>query len=132
MKAREKPTPAEVGRQVARYHAARRALMREQARSKARLEPLETELSRCEAAVLAALAKHRLSAARGAGGGVTRVVTLVPSVEDWGKFIAYVVRERAVELLTRRVSSEAWRERVDAGRPVPGVKGYPKVTLRAT
>jgi hypothetical protein len=128
-----RPQPAAIGRAVTQYHAARRALQKAEAQAAARLEPFKKEFERREAEAMKALARHGLRAARGDGGvGVTLVTTLVPSVEDWEKFIAHVLKSKSVELLTRRVSTEAWRERLDAGQLVPGVKGFPRVTLRAT
>lgn len=52
---------------------------------------------------------------------VSIVRLTVPDVQDWDAVYAYIKRTGAFELLQRRIGVEAWRERNDAKRPVPGI-----------
>lgn len=44
-----------------------------------------------------------------------------PDIPDWDKVYAYVKKHNAFELLHRRISITAVKERINAGKPVPGV-----------
>lgn len=48
--------------------------------------------------------------------------SIVPGVTDWDKVYAFIKKTGAFELLHRRISTDAWRERQDAGKPVPGTE----------
>jgi hypothetical protein len=55
----------------------------------------------------------------GVAGRVARVqveAKAVPQVEDWDKFYAYVAKNKAFELLQRRLNEGAAKERLDAGQ----------------
>lgn len=52
----------------------------------------------------------------------TRSPTTVPGLVDWSAVHAYIKRTGAFELLQKRLSVTAWRERLDAGKPIPGVE----------
>lgn len=56
----------------------------------------------------------------------------VPTIADWDKFAAYVLRTKALELLQRRVGVEAVRERWAAKQTVPGVTAFTRVRLHLT
>lgn len=43
-----------------------------------------------------------------------------PSIEDWQAFYGYVAQTGHFELLHKRLSSTAFRERWDAGEAIPG------------
>lgn len=63
----------------------------------------------------------QLDGARGRVATASLSVVEQPKIEDWDKFIAYVFRTRSPELLQKRLSTTAVRERWDAKREVPGV-----------
>ena len=62
----------------------------------------------------------------------TRKVTNEPAVEDWDKVHGYVVEYDAWDLLQRRISPAAVKERWDAGEEVPGVGSFPVEKLSLT
>jgi hypothetical protein len=83
-----------------------------------RLEKLESQLREYFVETLPK------SQASGIAGKVARVqieTRPVPQVEDWDKFYAYVRKNNAFELLQRRLSEGAVKERLDEGKGVPGV-----------
>ncbi len=85
-----------------------------------------------EAHVLETFAKSELDGARGkrATAGVTQ--TTVGTVKDWDKLYKYVVKHKAFELLQKRLSSTAYRERLDAKEKVPGVEPFLTTKLSLT
>lgn len=48
----------------------------------------------------------------------------VPVVKDWDAVHAFIKRTGAFELMQRRIGVEAWRERNDAHKPVPGIEAF--------
>lgn len=122
---KEAAVPAAVGRAVTEYAAARRKL----ATAQARLKPLEDEAARRGEALMDLLDRHRLTSARVGSVGVSLGKPIVPTIEDWDRFVTFVVKTRGYDLLQRRVSAEAWRERLEAKVVVPGVKGFARRTL---
>jgi len=74
--------------------------------------------------------KQDLNGASGKLGSVSVTKTIVPDVEDWNKFFSYVHRNKAFDMLQRRVSVSAFRERLEAGKKVPGVVPFTKVDIR--
>lgn len=71
----------------------------------------------------------------GVAGKIARVQTgkkLIPIVEDWTKFYAYVKKKNAFELLQRRLTETAITDRWDNGIVVPGVTQFNAVTVSVT
>lgn len=58
----------------------------------------------------------------------------VPLVEDWDAALAYMRDNDMLYLLQRRIATGAFREIVEGGGGVPGVKPVPKrsISLRST
>ena len=59
----------------------------------------------------------------------TLTVQTLPQVVDWDAFYEYVIENKAMHMLHRRVSSGAFRELNDAGEVVPGVDAYDKRSI---
>jgi hypothetical protein len=100
--------------------------------AKAKLKPLEKRIDEEEAALLEIMVETHTESVRGKLGRATVLRALVPSIEDVKKFEAYVIKHRAFDLYQRRLNTTAWRDRVDAGDPVPGIKGFQRVSLRVS
>lgn len=72
------------------------------------------------------------SEANGVAGKVARVSIVtkpVPQVKDWDKFYAHVKKTGQFELMQRRLSDTAIKERWEAGKAVPGVESFNVVTV---
>lgn len=70
---------------------------------------------------------------RATGGGQFSIArTTVPSVADWRLVDAWILKNKAVDLLQRRLSVSAWREYVAAGKVVPSVVEETVVKLHYT
>jgi len=51
---------------------------------------------------------------------VTMKATKHPAIDDWATFYEYVASTKQFELLHKRLSSTAFRERWEAGEAIPG------------
>ena len=54
----------------------------------------------------------------------------VPDVQDWGLLHKWILKNKATDLLQRRVSVTAWRDRLENGEKIPNIAAYNKKTLR--
>jgi len=54
---------------------------------------------------------------------------LVPSVKNWAEFEAYIYENRALHLLQRRPSSDAYRDEIKIHGDIPGVETFEVTTL---
>lgn len=62
-------------------------------------------------------------------GTVSMTTNIVPTVTDWQAVYNYIHVNEAYDLLQRRVSSTAWKERLEDGE-IPGIEPFEKLTLR--
>ena len=65
-----------------------------------------------------------------ATAAITR--TTVAQVTDWDEVYKYVKKTGEFDLLQKRMSDVAYRERLDAGKPVPGTEPFIVVNLSLT
>ena len=76
------------------------------------------------------------SKSSGIAGKVARVQLgkkVIPTVDDWDKLYKYIVKEKAFELLQRRLNETAIKERLEAGKgKLPGVGTFTAVTVSCT
>lgn len=88
--------------------------------------------SALEAHLLETFKKTDLDGAKGKLATVGVSQATVPTVKDWDQLYKYIKKEDAFDLLQRRVSSTAYRERMDAKEVVPGVEPFitTKLSLR--
>lgn len=74
--------------------------------------------------------KEKLIGAHGKMGSVTIDKKDYPTVEDWDQVYKYISRNKAFDMLQKRLSSTAVNERWAAGKKVPGVGKFTKTTLK--
>lgn len=75
------------------------------------------------------LPKSEASGVAGRLARVTVVTKEVPQVKDWEAFYKYVKRHSAFELMQRRLSDAAVKERWESGKKVPGVESFNVVSV---
>lgn len=87
-------------------------------------EDVKSKEAALESHILETFNKTDLDGARGklATAGVSQ--STVPTVKDWDKLYKYITKNGAFDLLQRRVSATAYRERLDAKEAVPGVEPF--------
>lgn len=125
----EPKTPPAVGTVIDRAHRARDAYRK--AASVA--EALKAKLDEHEDEVLRALQGAKIDLGRGKLGVAAITRAELPQADDWVEIYAWMIKNKAPELLQRRISKEAWLERLKDGVKIPGVKTFVKVgvSLRA-
>jgi len=85
-----------------------------------------------EDGILAKFTKQDLDGSRGKLAQLTVSPLTVPVAEDWSKIYAHIKKTGAFELLHKRLSSEAMKERWDANKKVPGVGRFNIIRLSLT
>jgi hypothetical protein len=109
--------------------------LREQKRYwEAKADELAEVIRTKENAVMAELEAQGLDKAAGRKARVGISESVVPQVEDWDQFYAFIRRNNAFELLERRAAAGAYREHAASRRDktVPGVVPYVKRKLSLT
>ena len=79
--------------------------------------------------ILLLLREQRAEKASGKLGTVTRSVKTIGKVTDWDAFYTYISKNKAFELLQRRVNHTSFNDRYDAGERVAGVEPETVVDL---
>lgn len=71
----------------------------------------------------------------GAAGKVAKISIIrkdVPTPKDWPKIYTYIAKNKAWELLQKRLSSTAVKERWNAGKSIPGIDKFQVLSLSTT
>lgn len=95
----------------------------------AKVEEMKREEDAMEDQIFAQFSKQELEGARGRRAQASIGRHDYPTAEDWEKTDAYIIKTKSLDLLQRRLSVEAVRERWKDGVDVPGVGKFTKVTL---
>lgn len=93
---------------------------------------IQREYDALENYLLDTLPKPQLDGAAGKLGTIKIKRSVVPNVVDWDKVYAYIKKNDAWELLHRRISITACKERWDNKKDVPGVETFTKIGLSVT
>jgi hypothetical protein len=96
------------------------------------LEELDAERKLVQEHLIDNLPKSEARGITGKHARATIVTKEVPTVKDWGKLYAMVIKTKDFSLLQRRVSDAAVRERWEAGKKVPGVEAFTTVAVSVT
>ncbi len=78
------------------------------------------QLGRLEGDIMALMSDAGLSQAASDKASCTMKMTKHPAIKDWNAFYGYVAQTSQFELLHKRLSSTAFRERWVAGEVIPG------------
>lgn len=98
----------------------------------ARVEELKADEADLERHIFNTFGKQELRGAKGTVASASIKEENVPTMEDWEAFRAWVVKTKSWDLLQKRLSSTAVRERWNAGKEVPGVGVFHKMSLSLT
>lgn len=93
------------------------------------LEALETA---CKDKLIKELPKGAANGITGRVAHVEIATKAVPTVEDWSALYKYVARTKSFELLQRRLSEAAVKERWQAKKVIPGVGTFTATTVSCT
>jgi hypothetical protein len=86
------------------------------------LRELKRERLVIETKLLKQFGKEKLQGAKGARGVADVKQFKHPTMKDAPKFWKFVVKNKAFDLVQKRVSSKAYFDRLEAGEQVPGVE----------
>lgn len=78
------------------------------------------------------LPKSQASGVSGKVANAKVITDVVPTVKDKAKFLAYVKKTGAFDLITSSMNAKAVKERWDAKKKVPGIEPYDVVKLSLT
>lgn len=98
------------------------------------VKDLEEKFNAMMADVQAALESAGLEKASGTLGTASIKKSVVPSVQDWDKFYAFIKKGNLFHLLERRAAAAAYREQLELrkNKPIPGVVSFEKTTVGLT
>lgn len=91
------------------------------------VDEVEAEEKALKVHIIDNLPKSEASGVAGKLARVTVVSREIPQVKDWDKFYKYVKKTGYFDLLQRRLTDAAIKERWECGEEVPGVEHF-KVT----
>lgn len=99
-------------------------------KEEAKLAKLKERYEAKEEEIFGSFNNEELMGAQGKLGKVTIARSDHAVVKDWDKLYKFILRNKAFELLQKRVSGAAYRERLEAGKKVPGLENFVKVELK--
>ena len=96
------------------------------------LEDLKSEETELENHIFNAFGKQELRGAKGTIATASIKEDNVPTIEDWDVFFEHVKKTKSWDMLQRRLSTTAVRERWKSNKEVPGVGVFHKMSLSLT
>lgn len=93
------------------------------------LRELKQHRAKLETRLLRSFDKEDIHGCTGRRGKAFIQSTDFPRVEDRVKLDRYVLKKRALDLFTSRVSVQAWKDRIDDGEKVPGVGVFTRIRV---
>jgi len=105
------------------------ALREKKAKAERAVDEVKKLIDETEQVVMTALKDAGLESARGKKLQATLSHREYPQLEDYEKLVAHIKKTGAFELLQRRLSSTAVRERWEQKKTVPGVGVFRAVEL---
>ncbi len=79
--------------------------------------------------IIETLPKSEASGVAGKLARVTVVTKTIPQVKDWDAFYKYVKKTGQFDLMQRRITDSAIKERWEAGKEIPGVEHFNAVSV---
>jgi hypothetical protein len=79
--------------------------------------------------IINTLPKSEASGVAGKLARVTVVTKSVPQVKDWAAFYKYVKKTGSFDLMQKRLTDTAIKERWEAGKEIPGVVHFDAVSV---
>lgn len=120
-----KKGPAPIGLQIDALYKLKQELADHQAKE----EAIKLKISEAEAKLMETMEAQGVDKSTGKTATVSISETLTGNVTDWDTFGAYVIKNKALHLLQRRISDPAIRELFSLKGSVPGVEPFTKKRL---
>lgn len=126
--ATEKPKfkfPKAMGACADRLYELRQKRLEEQKK----VDLIEAEEKALKEHIIQNLPKSEASGVAGKLARVTVVTKQIPQVKDWDAFYKHVKKTGQFDLMQRRITDAAIKERWEAGKEVPGVEHFNAVSI---
>jgi len=94
-----------------------------------KVDEIQAEESALKNYIIENLPKSEASGIAGKLARVTIVTKHIPQVQDWDAFYKYVKRTNSFDLMQRRLTESAIKERWELGKEIPGVGHFNVVTV---
>ena len=101
-------------------------------KEEAKYREVKSEYEDQRTKVLGLMNKEHVESIKTNKGIASIYTTTTVELTDPNKFFNYVARNRAFDLLQRRINTKAWKERIEAGKRVPGTEPKRVRNLRFT
>lgn len=98
----------------------------------AKLKPVQEQIAALRETLINEFTAAELSSTTAAGLRVTRTKSSVPNIIDRALLDRYRARKANWDLIPNSVPVEAWRERLEAGKAVPGTEVFNRVGISVT
>lgn len=93
------------------------------------VDAVGAEESALKTHIIESLPKSEASGVAGKLARVTVITKQVPQVKDWDAFYKYVKKTGQFDLMQRRLTDAAIKERWEAGKEIPGVEHFNAVSV---
>jgi hypothetical protein len=94
-----------------------------------KVDEIAAEESALKNHIIENLPKSEASGVAGKLARVTVVTKQIPQVKDWDAFYKYVKKTGSFDLMQKRLTDAAIKERWEAGKEVPGVEHFNAVSV---
>lgn len=119
------PPPTTLGGQIDHLY-----VLRETVRQwNKQIESVKASMAALEEQIMDNLKAQDLMFGRGSKASATISESVVPTVVDWDEAHEYILNERAMFLVERRMSAAPWNELRESGVLVPGTEEFTKRKL---
>lgn len=98
----------------------------------AALRKLKQKRAKLETKLLKAFDKDAIDGCKVKHGTARIRKADFPSIKDRKAFDAYVLKNKALDLFQNRVSSTAWKARLEDGQKVPGISVFTRIGVTIT
>lgn len=123
--------PKTLGECIDQAYTLRAERLEVQREMEAKLETLKAGEKDLNDHIINTFSKNEIEGAKGSIASASISQDPIPTVEDWPKFYAYILKTKSFDLLERRPAKLACKARWDEKVTIPGVKKFivPKLSL---
>ena len=100
--------------------------------AEAEVKKLKQRRAGLEKELIEDFGKSELEGAQGGYAKAKLVSKDHPQIKDRDALMAYVKEHDAFDLYYQRISSTAWKARIEAGETVPGIEAFTSITVKAS
>ena len=97
--------------------------------AEAHVKTIDEVIEALQLELMERMEKEGLAQVKGASASISIGAAVTANVTDWDAFGAYIIKNKLLHVLQRRVSDPAYRELLEAGKKVPGTEAFVKKRL---